>query len=65
MHFTEEVVRESTIVVETTEVRATDVTDLELLVAGGTRSIGKGLELPFAGLFLMLGGSNFVEFVDC
>jgi hypothetical protein len=65
MHFAEEMVRESTVVVETTEVCATDVADLEFLVARGTRRIGEGLQFPFAAFFLVFGGSNFVELVDC
>lgn len=60
MHLTVKVVGETTIIIETGEVRAADIANLELLVAGRTAGIGQVLELAFP-LHLGLGRLPHLE----
>lgn len=55
MHLSIEVVREPSIVVQPAQVRATDIADLEFLVARGTARVGQGLELALAVASDLLG----------
>jgi hypothetical protein len=69
VHLSVEVICEAAIVIEATEVCATDVADLEFLVARGPRRIGQRLQLALAlrlGLYrlpdpeeLVLGAGDF------
>lgn len=65
MHFSKEVIRQSAVVIETTEVCAAHVADLQLLVTGGAGGVLEVLEFPLAGFFLVFGGAGFVELVVC
>lgn len=58
MHLSEEVVCQSSVVVESTKVCAAHIADLKLLVTRGTRRVGKSLELTFAVFFQLLLLSN-------
>jgi hypothetical protein len=56
MHLSKEVVGQSSIIVQSAEVRSTHITDLKFLVARRTRSVGKRLEFSFTillDLFLL------------
>lgn len=54
-------VRQPPIVIQPTEISATDVTDLEFLVARGPRRVGERLEFALLLLLGLLGGADFEE----
>jgi len=62
MHLPVKMVRQSPIVIQPTEIGATDVADLELLVARGTRRVGERLQFALFLLLGLLGGAHFEEF---
>ena len=64
VHLSEEVVRQTAVVVQSREISATDVADLQLLVARGTRCILEVLELTLALFLLVLCCANLVQFVE-
>lgn len=65
MHFPEEMIRQSTVVVKATQIRAAYVADLQFLMTGWTRGILEIFQFPLIGLFLVLGGADLVQFVKC
>lgn len=62
VHLSEEVICQSSIVVESTQVGTADVADLQLLVTRRTGGILEVLEVALASLLLMFGGAHFVHF---
>lgn len=64
MHFSEEVVRQTPVVIESAEVGAANVADLQLLVTRRTGGILEVLELAFAGLLLVLCGADLVHLIQ-
>lgn len=63
MHLSEEVVCQSAIIIESTQVCAANVADLELLVAGWARGILEVLEVALISLLLVLRRADLVHFV--
>lgn len=64
MHLAVEMIRETSIVVESAEIGAADVTDLQFLVARRTRGVGEGFQVAFAlvlGLFRLAQAEMLVE----
>ena len=64
MHLPIEVIRQSSIVIQSTQIRPADVTDLKFLMPRRTRGVGKGFQLSFFFLFGGFGGADFVELLD-
>ena len=64
MHLPVKVIGEAPVVIETAEVGAADVADLELLVARGARGVGELLELALALGFGLAGLVDAVHLVD-
>lgn len=64
VHLAEEVIRQTTVVIQSTEVCAAHVADLQFLVAGGAGCVLKVLELALAGFLLMFGRADLVKFVE-
>lgn len=62
VHLSKEVICQSSVVVESTQVGTTDVADLQLLVARRTGGILEILEVALAGLLLMFRCADFVHF---
>lgn len=62
MHFAIKVIRQPAIVVQTTQVGAAHVADLQLLVAGGAGRVGEGFQLALLFFLGDFGGADFVEF---
>jgi len=48
MHLAVEVIREAPVIVQSTQICATDITDLQLLMTGWTRSLAERFELALA-----------------
>lgn len=63
VHFSKEVVRQSAVVIETTEVCAAHVADLQLLVTRGAGGVLEVLQFSLAGFLLVFGGAGLVELV--
>ena len=64
VHLAKEVVGQAAVVVETAQVGAADVADLQLLVAGRAGGVLEVFELALAGLLLLLRCADFVELVE-
>lgn len=62
VHFSEEVIGQSAIVIQTGQVGTANITNLQLLVAGWTRGILQVLELALHGFLLVLGRADLVHF---
>lgn len=62
MHLAVEMIRQSSIVVQSTQIRTTHVADLQFLMAAGARGVGQGFEVALFFFFAGLGGADFVEF---
>lgn len=63
VHLPVEVVRQTAIVVESTQIGAANIADLQLLVARRAGRVGQGLELALAGLFLVFGRTDLEQLV--
>lgn len=61
MHLPVEMIRQSPIVVQATQIRTTHVADLQLLMPAGARGIGQRFQLALFLLFAGFGGADFVE----
>lgn len=64
MHLAEEVIRQSSVVIKSTEVGSTDVADLQLLVAGRAGSILEVLQVALGIFLLVFRGADFVHLVQ-
>lgn len=64
VHLSEEMIRQTTVVIESTKVCAAHVADLQFLVAGGAGGILEIFEFALAGFLLVFGSANLVEFVE-
>ena len=64
MHFSKEVICQSSVVIKATKIRAAHVADLQFLMTGRTRGILKVLQFPLIGLFLVLGRADLMQFVE-
>lgn len=64
MHLSEEMVRQPTIVIETTQVRAADIAHLQLLVTRRSGGILKILQFSLTRFLLVLGCADLVKFVQ-
>lgn len=64
MHFSKEMVRQPTVVVKSTEIRAAHVAHLQFLMTGRTGGILEILQFPLKRLFLALGGADLMQFVE-
>lgn len=64
VHLSEEVVRQTAVVVQSTKVGAAHVADLQFLVAGGARGVLEVLEFALAGFLLVFGSADLVEFIE-
>lgn len=62
MHLSKEVICQSSVVVESTQVGTAYVADLQLLVARGTGGILEVLEVALAALLLMFRCADLVHF---
>ena len=60
MHLAVKMIRESTIIVQATEIRATHVADLQFLVARRARGVGQCFKIPLLVFFRGLGDANLV-----
>ena len=63
MHFSKEVVCQSTIVVKTTQVCAAHIANLQFLMARRTGGILEVLQFPLTRFLLVFGRAGFVQFV--
>lgn len=61
MHFPVKVIRQSSVIVEPRQVRATDIADLQLLVSRRARRVRQLLELALALLLGVLGLAQLEE----
>lgn len=64
MHLAEEVVRQSSVIVESAQVRAAHVTDLQLLVTRWTGCILQVFEIALDSLLLVLCGADLVHLIQ-
>lgn len=64
VHLAEEVVCQSSVIVQSAQVRAAHVADLQLLVARWPGCILQVLEITLEGFLLMLCGPDFVHLVQ-
>lgn len=64
MHFAVEVIRQPPVVIQSTQVRTANITDLQLLVTARARSVRKGSELAFLLFSGSFGGADFIELGD-
>lgn len=64
MHLSEEMVRQPTIVIETTQVRAADIAHLQFLMTRRTGGILEVLQFAFTCFLLVLRGADLVQFVQ-
>lgn len=64
MHLSEEMIRQPTVVVQATQIRAANVTHLQFLVPRWAGRVLKVLQFPFARLFLMFRSADFMQFVE-
>lgn len=64
MHFTKEMICQSSVVIKATQICTAHVADLQFLMTGRTRGILKVLQFPLIGLFLVLGGADLMQFVE-
>ena len=64
MHLSEEMVGQPSVVVQSAQVGAADVADLQFLVTRRTRGILEVLEITLISFFLMLCCSDFVHFIQ-
>lgn len=60
MHLSEKVIRQPSIVVEATQVRATHIADLQFLMARRTGRILEILQIPLATFLLLLCRADFM-----
>lgn len=65
MHLAVKVIRQSPIVIQSTQIRTTHVADLQFLMSAGARGVGQGFELALFLFFAGFGGADFVEFGVC
>lgn len=61
MHLSVEMIRQTSVIVQPTQIRSTYITDLQFLMPRRTRRIGKGFEFT---LLLLLGRFSDVDFVE-
>jgi hypothetical protein len=64
MHLSEEVIRQSSVIIKSAEVGATHVADLQLLVAGRSGCILEVLQVTLGSFLLVFRGANLVHFVQ-
>lgn len=64
MHLSEEVIRQTTVVIQSTEVCAAHIADLQFLVARGAGGILEVFEFALTSFLLVFGGADLVEFVE-
>lgn len=64
MHLSVKMIRQTTIIIQSTQIRSTHITHLQFLVARWTRGIRESLEFTLVCFLLVLCGANLVEFVQ-
>ena len=60
MHLSIEMVRQSPIIIQTTQIRPTNITDLQLLVTRRAAGVAQGFKLAFFVLFGSFGDTDFM-----
>lgn len=65
VHFTEEMIRQSTIVIETTQICAANIAYLQLLMTRRARGILQILQFALARFLLVFGCADLVQFIVC
>lgn len=64
MHLSEEVIRQSSVIIKSAEVGATDVAHLQFLVAGRSGGILEVLQITLGSFLLVFRGANLVHLVQ-
>lgn len=64
VHLPEEMIRQAAVIVETAQVCAAHVADLQLLVPGWARGILEILQVALADFFLVFGGADLVQLIQ-
>ena len=64
MHLSIEMIRQTSVIVQPTQIRSTYITDLQFLMPRRTRCVGKGFEFPLLLLFGRFSDVDFVELGD-
>lgn len=64
MHFPIKVIRQPPIIVQSTQIRATHITNLQFLVTRRPGGVREGFQLSFFFFFGRFGGADFVVFVN-
>ena len=62
MHLPIKVIRQPPIIIQSAQIRAANITDLEFLMAGRARGIAQGFEFALFFFFCGFGDANFVVF---